>query len=412
MGEPGAVLVGGGECCAHTAAFLRERGWSGPITVVGREPILAYERPPLSKALLTSARTEPVHPYGPEQLAELGVRVLTAMPVEAVLCSERAVELADGTRLDYDRLLLAVGAEPRRLPFPESAGLLYLRTHEDALRIAGALTPGRRIAVVGAGLIGLELAASAWARGCQVCVIEADDRAARRAIPAVSASHLVELHLRSGVGFRWATRVMDVERVGADTVLSLSTGEALVVDAVVVGIGAVPVTGMAEAAGLAVDDGIVTDDRLATSAPDVFAAGDCVSFPHPVYGGRRVRLESWRNALDQARTVAANMTGADKPHRAVPSFWSEQYDHTLHVAGLASLARTSIIRNRDGLVLELGLDAEGRLVSASGLGPGNSAARDVRAAEAMMRDGVTPDASLLADVGIPLAKVFSLSRWT
>jgi 3-phenylpropionate/trans-cinnamate dioxygenase ferredoxin reductase subunit len=168
-------------------------------------------------------------------------------------------------------------------------------------------------------------------------------------------------------------------------------------------VGAVPETALAEKAGLAVDDGVRVDDRLRTSDPDIFAAGDCCSFPHPLYDGRRIRLEAWRNAHDQAVVAARNLLGTDEPYRAVPWFWSDQYDLTLQVAGLADAAATEVVRRRpDGVELRFGLGPDGRLLSAAAIGPGNAVAKDVRLAELLIAARAVPDPADLTDPAVPL----------
>ena len=405
----GMVIIGGGECGAHTAFALRERGWAGPVTVIGDEPVLAYERPPLSKASMVSEQWQPVHPYPAGAFADAGIRALTSTRVDRILPAGRTIQIA-GRLLGYDRLLLAVGASPRRLPLPHGDGLLYLRTVQDARTIRAALGPGRRIAILGAGFIGLELAAAARTAGSGVVVIEGADRALGRAVPAAVAQEVTALHQAKQVQFRFGTTITAARRTGRQAVLALSTGEREIFDAVIAGIGAVPSTGLAEAAGLATDNGIAADECLRTSDTDIFAAGDCVSFPHRLFGGARIRLEAWRNALDMAATAAGNLLGAAKPHEAIPWFWSDHYDHSLHVAGLSSLATRYITRHRpDGVSIAFGLDDDNRLTCASAFGPGSTAARDIRLAEAMLRAETRPVPAQLADPGVPLKKLLSAS---
>ncbi len=397
------LVVGGGECGAHAAFALRREGWGGPITVVGREVLHAYERPPLSKAVLLTDECDPVHPYSREDFAAGGIELRTGAEATYLDLAGHVVRLADGTALRYERLLLAPGARPRTLPLPPEPGLLTLRTHADALRLRDTLRPGRRLCVVGAGLIGLELAAAGRARGCEVTVVEAAGRALSRVVPDGVAAGVVSLHERSGVRFRWGTTLRRAERTATGLALELPPGEALEIDVVVVGIGAVPETALAEAAGLEVGNGIVVDEHLETSEPGVFAAGDVACFPHPAFAGHRVRVESWRNAQEQAVTAARNMLGANEPHRPIPWFWSDQYDHTLQVAGLASLASEVVWRRRDdGVRYCFGLDGAGRLVFASGFGAAAGVAREVRLAERLVAAGARPSPAALADPSVPL----------
>lgn len=385
------VIIGAGECGARAALALREHGWTGAITLVGAEDLAPYERPPLSKAVLTGGD-------GPTYAA-------TAADAELVLGAAATgidrdaheVTLADGRRLRYERLLLATGATARRLPVPGAGSVHYLRRFADAAALRDAIGPGTRVGVVGGGFIGLELAASATARAATVTVIETAPGVLGRVVPERIAGRIAQRHREAGVDLRCATGVAEVTGEG----IALTSGETVACDVVVAGIGAVPDTELAEKAGLAVDDGVRVDERLTTSDPDVFAAGDCCSFPHPRYG--RLRLESWRNAIDQGAFAARAMLGAAEPFAAVPWFWSDQHDLGLQIAGLPGAAATSVTRVRpDGVEIEFGLGADGRLLSAAAVGPGNSVAKDIRLAEKLIARGWSPGPGDLADPMRPL----------
>lgn len=408
------AIVGGGECAARAAFALRDQGWDGAITIVTRERRLPYERPPLSKAALTAAGYEPAHPYTWAQFQQAEIDVMTGVEGRFIDTATREVALSDGTTLGYHRLLLALGARVRRLRVEREARPLYLRTYDDALAISRALKPGRRIGVIGAGLIGLELAAAARSRGCHVVVLEAADGILTRAVPPAVAEHIRDEHLANGVSFHLGASVADVEpRNGSGVDVLLTTGARMRFDVLVVGIGVSPETSLAMRSKLEVDNGIKADAFLRTSAESVFAAGDCVSFPHSLFGDSRVRLESWRNAVDQAETVAANMLGQLRPHRAVPWFWSEQYALTLQVAGLQSMVTSSVVRTRDdGVQLHFGMDVSGRLVAASAVGQGNSVARDIRLAERMIERGAEPLRKDLVDASVPLKRVLASTEKT
>jgi 3-phenylpropionate/trans-cinnamate dioxygenase ferredoxin reductase subunit len=199
------------------------------------------------------------------------------------------------------------------------------------------------------------------------------------------------------------TRIASIETDSAGHVVSLSTGERVVCDAILAGIGAIPETGLAERAGLAIDNGIAVDERLATNDPDIFAAGDCCSFPHALYGGRRVRLEAWRNAQDQGNAAAASLLGGSDAYEAVPWFWSDQYDITLQIAGLADEGSETVTRDLgDDARLDFHLANDGRLVAASAVGPNGKIARDVRLAEMLIARRAPPDRAALADPAIKL----------
>ena len=384
------VVVGAGECGARAAIALRERGRE--VTLVGAE--VPYERPPLSKAVLT-ADAERATIDVPRVAFAAGV---TATDLDL---DDHRLTLSDGRNIGYDRLLLATGAVARRLPGPD--GVHHLRTHHDALALRAELTPSARVGVVGGGFIGLELASSAVARGCAVTVVEIAPRLMGRAVPEPIAAVMAARHAAAGVDVRCGTGLTRIARSSAGWHLDLTTGDALTCDVVVAGVGSVPETTLAEKAGLAVENGIRVDGLFATSDPDVFAAGDCCSFPHPLYGGRRMRLESWRAAKDQGSAAALAMLGGTEPYAVVPWFWSDQHDLSLQIAGLPDAAATEVVRTRpDGVEIRFGLAAGGRLLAASAVGPGNAVAKDIRLAELMIARRATPDPAALADPAVAL----------
>jgi 3-phenylpropionate/trans-cinnamate dioxygenase ferredoxin reductase subunit len=392
---PGIVVVGGGECGTRAVFELRSAGWSGPITLVGAETGFPYERPPLSKSVLTGGA--PVPACDAARLRDADVRFVSGVAATDIDRNRHELVLADGRRIAYERMLLATGAAPRRLP--GSGDVHYLRSLADALALRERLRPGARIGVVGGGFIGLELAAAAVERGCAVTVVEAAPRLLSRAVPAEVAQVVADRHELAGVDVRCGTGVVQL----GDGRVELTGGDVAECDAVVVGIGAVPETALAEKAGLAADDGVRVDDRLRTSDPDIFAAGDCCSLPHPLYGGRRIRLEAWRNAHDQAAVAARNLLGADEPYAAVPWFWSDQYDLTLQIAGLPDAATTEAVRLRpDGVEVRFGLGPDGRVLSAAAIGPGNAVARDIRLAEMLIAARATPGPAALGDPAVQL----------
>lgn len=392
------VVVGAGECGTRAAMALRERGFDGSITLLGQEEVHAYERPPLSKASLAADDAELVHPWTPEQLVEAGVALRLGVEVTGIDRTAGTVETTEGA-VPYDRLLLALGARPRGLDLEP---VLYLRTHEDADRLRSVVRPGGRMLVIGAGFIGLEIAAAARERGMDVEVVETADRALSRVVPAVIAERVVALHAEHGVRVRTGTTVTAVDGEGSDLRATLSTGESLAAGVVVAGVGAAPNTDLASAAGLLVADGIVVDEQLRTSDPRIWAAGDCATFPD-ARSGERVRVESWRNAHDQAVTVAASMTGGEEPHAAVPWFWSDQYDQMLQTAGLPGTSTREVLRVReDGSLMHFGLDDAGRLLDATSLGRGPVVAKDIRVAERLIATGAAPDPAALADPDVRL----------
>ncbi|MCF3638882.1 FAD-dependent oxidoreductase [Rhizobium sp. TRM95111] len=391
------VIVGAGECGARAALALRDRGFDGTITLIGSEPHLPYERPPLSKDALV-AGAGPKLVAEAERYAAAGIDVLTGRIVEAIDRADRSVRLFDGRVLRYDKLLLATGARPRALPGMAcgEGRIRSLRSHGDAEAIRRHLRAGSRVVILGGGFIGLELAASARRLDASVTLLEGLPRILSRGVPMEIAETVAARHAAEGVDIRCNARIEAVAESAGEVRIVLADGTLVVADLLVVGIGAVPNVELAEAAGLAVDNGIAVDAALRTSDPDIFAAGDCCSFPLPLYGGRRVRLESWRNAQEQGLLAADAMLGGGETISAVPWFWSDQYDLTLQVAGLADGAVATVRRGTAEAFILFHLDAEGRLIAASGIGPGNAVARDIRLAEMLIAAGARPDPAALA----------------
>jgi 3-phenylpropionate/trans-cinnamate dioxygenase ferredoxin reductase subunit len=399
----GMVIIGAGECGTRAALALRQAGYDGAVTLIGAEPHAPYERPPLSKDAITAAAPAPKAIGGAERLAEAGIDFRPSRSALGIDRTARRV-LLEGETIPYERLLLATGARPRPLPLPGADGptVVTLRTLDDAARIRAALGPGRHLAVIGGGFIGLELAASARKLGAEVTVIEALPRLLTRGVPAEVAQVLYERHIAEGVSFHFGARLTAITAAGVvlvdDTVIRA--------DLVVVGIGALPNTELAVAAGLAIDNGIAVDATLATSDPDIFAAGDCCSFPQPLYDDRRVRLESWRSAQEQGTLAARNMLGSAEPVSGVPWFWSDQHDLSLQIAGLAEGAVTHVHRAlKDGAFVLFHLGPDGRLLAASGIGAGNAVAKDIRLAEMLIARRAHPDPAALADPVVNLKRL-------
>lgn len=404
MNAFGIVIVGAGETGARAAEQLREQGWTGKITLVGKEKEAPYERPPLSKAALLAEETPtPVYVAREERLGELNVDWIAGSVAVRIDRSAHAVHLEDGRAVPYERLLLATGASPRRLAMEgaDLSGALYLRTFADALAIRERLVPGNRVLIVGAGFIGLEVAASARERGCEVTVLEVGPRILMRVLPSEIAAIVEERHRRAGIAFKLGTGIVGAAREGAGHAIKLADGEVLRGDTLIVGIGAAPETALAAESGLAIDNGIAADERLATSDPDIFAAGDCCSFPHRLYGGRRFRLEAWRNAVDQGIHAAKSMLGETAPYEAVPWFWSDQYDLTLQVAGLSHDATSNATRQSAGNTIVFHQDGAGRLLAASGVGA-PSLAKDIRVSEMLIARQAVLDPAKLADPDVKL----------
>jgi 3-phenylpropionate/trans-cinnamate dioxygenase ferredoxin reductase subunit len=404
MAANGMVIVGAGEAGARAALALREHGWEDAITLIGEEAHLPYERPPLSKRLLVEDKGPLPTILTEERLKENAITLLRDRPASALDRAAKEVTLASGARIPYHRLLLATGARPRRLAMTGAEHALYLRTLDDSAWLKSLFDRKGRIVIIGAGFIGLELAASARAKACAVTVIEIAPRVLMRGVPAALAEKLDRRHRDAGVDLKVGTGLAEI---GANHV-TLADGRRIACDAVIAGIGAVPETALAANAGLAIDNGIQVDEYLATSDPQIYAAGDCCSFAHPLYGGRRIRLEAWRNAQDQGTLAARNMLGHGSAHEAVPWFWSDQHDLTLQIAGLADEGATTVVRPLgDAAEIHFHVAQDGRLVAASGLGPNGAIARDIRLAEMLIAKRAAPAADDLAD---PDVKLKSLLR--
>ncbi|MFT4182399.1 MAG: FAD-dependent oxidoreductase [Rhizobium sp.] len=407
------IIIGAGECGARAALTLRERGFAGDVTLVGSETVLPYERPPLSKEGLQQG-AEPKWIANADRYEELGIAVRTGVTASAIDRQRKTVCLSDGTTLRYDKLLLTTGARPRELGDVASSHgrIRSLRTYSDTLALRPFLQPGRSIAILGGGFIGLELAASARMQGASVILLEGLPRILSRGVPAEIATVIANRHAAEGVDIRCGVKVLSVTETDAGVLIGLEGTDPIaadiLADILIVGIGAVPNTELAEAAGLAIENGISVDSDLRTSDPDIFAAGDCCSFPSAHFGDRRLRLESWRNAQEQGTRVAACMVGAIDTPLSVPWFWSDQYDLTLQVAGLAEGAATTIRRDlaADAFIL-FHLDGDGRILAASGIGPGNSVARDIRLAEMLIAAGKRPDPTALANPDIRLKQLLA-----
>jgi 3-phenylpropionate/trans-cinnamate dioxygenase ferredoxin reductase subunit len=403
------VIIGAGECGGRAALSMRERGFKGSVTLIGSETLAPYERPPLSKdGILLGA--EPRFVAKAEHFASLAIDLTLGVSATAVDRVSKSVSISDGTSVTYDKLLFATGARPRELPALsfQSERVRTLRSHADAMAIRSFLGQGRKLAIIGGGFIGLELAASARRLGTSVTVIEGLPRILSRGVPIEIAQAVASRHQAEGVDIRCHARITKIEEIEGVVRVFLENGSVIEADLLVVGIGSSPNTEIAADAGLAINNGIAVDTQLQTSDPHIYAAGDCCSFPSDHYGGRRIRLESWRSAQEQALVAAANLTGARQAFAAIPWFWSDQYDLTLQIAGLAEGSVAHVRRNvGDGAFILFHLDTDGRLIAASGIGIGNAVARDIRLAEMLIAARADPDPAELASPDTKLRKLLA-----
>jgi 3-phenylpropionate/trans-cinnamate dioxygenase ferredoxin reductase subunit len=331
------VIVGAGLAGAKAAQTLREEGFDGSVILIGEEPVRPYERPPLSKTLLLgTAEPDSVYVHDAGWYAGHDVDLHTATRAVAIDRAARRLHSADGERVGYDKLLLATGCTPRALTVPGAHldGVLQLRTLADSARIAAALTDGARIVIIGAGWIGLEVAAAARQRGASVTVVELADLPLQRVLGDEIARVFADLHRAHGVTFRFAAQVREVRGAGRVSSVLLTDGTELPADTVVAAVGVRPNIELADQAGLAVDNGIVVDQSLRTTDPDIYAAGDVANAHHPLLG-RHIRTEHWANALHGGPAAARAMLGQPVSYDALPYFYTDQYDLGMEYTGHA-----------------------------------------------------------------------------
>jgi len=402
------AIVGAGQAAAQAVETLRKRGHTGQITIIGEEALLPYQRPPLSKKYLagTLDRDRLLIRHA-AHYADHGVDVRLGFAAVRIDRARRRVEIADGSAVEYDALLLATGSHPRLLPLPgaELAGVHYLRSVADADRLRTELAPGRRAVIVGGGYIGLEVAATCREAGLEVTVLEAADRVMSRVVsPEVSRFYEAE-HARHGVDVRCHVRLHSLvgaddaavgkQRVGA---VRLTDGSEIPADFVLVAIGVAPTEALALDAGITCDNGIVIDEFCRTSDPDIFAAGDCARHPS-IHFGLRVRLESVDNAFEQGTSAAVNMLGLATVHDKVPWFWSDQFDLKMVIVGLTAGHDEVILRGAPASrAFSVCYLKAGELIAVETV----NHTKDQMAARKMIPARARPDRGRLADDSIAL----------
>ncbi len=337
MDSEHAVIIGASHAAAQLGASLRQGGWQGNISIVGDEAIPPYQRPPLSKAYLAGEKHSDELLIRPATFYEKSaIDLVLGTRVTAIDRQAKTVTLHDGGSIPYTRLALTTGARVRKLSLPghDLDGVFYLRDLQDVDRIRAYVGRGKSAVIIGGGYIGLETAASMRKLGMQVTVLEAMPRILQRVTaPEVSAFYS-RIHGEEGVNIVTDASVESLEGSGKVAAVRLADGTRLDADLVVIGVGVMPATELAEAAGLEVDNGIAVDEFARTSDPDIVAAGDCTSHYNPIYD-RRLRLESVQNATDQAKTAANTLCGKLEAYHALPWFWSDQFDLKLQIAGLS-----------------------------------------------------------------------------
>src|SRR6202162_5687386 len=397
------VIIGAGQAGGRAAEALRLGGHAGPITMIGDESHPPYERPALSKGFLNDARLEQIAWVRPaDWYTQSGITLRRGRKAVRIDRAHGAVELDDRSAIAYQTLILTTGtrARPLVLEGSDHPRLSYLRTIEDSQRLQRCLLPDARIVVIGAGFIGMEVAAAARLRGCAVTVLELADVPMARGIPPLLGTAYADLHRAHGVDVRTSISVRRITDENGRARVHTDSGEFLA-DAVVIGIGVVPNVDLAHAAGLEIENGVVVDEYGRTTDPRIFAAGDVTSHFNPLLG-RRVRLESWQNAQNQAIAVARNILGAAKPYAEVPWFWSDQFDWNLQIAGIPQAGDEVVERGvlGRGPVVFFHLRA-GKLAAAIGI----NSARDVRFGKEIIAVGGGVSAAELADASVSLASI-------
>jgi 3-phenylpropionate/trans-cinnamate dioxygenase ferredoxin reductase subunit len=398
------VIIGAGQAAGRAAETMRAQGFEGGVVIVGDEAYPPYERPPLSKQVLIGEDEPPsTYVHEPAYYDESSIELRLGIRAETIDRSAKTVSLSDGETLPYTKLLLATGSQLRRLSLPGSdlAAIHYLRGIDDSLAIRERLSSGAKVAVVGGGYIGLEVAAAARKHNCQVTVIEMLDQVLSRAAAPEVGTIFEAMHRDHGVDIRTSTPVTGFEGDNQVRRVLCGDGEAVEADVVIVGIGVLPSDELAAAAGLATDNGIIVDQHGQTEDTDIYAAGDVTNHPNAILG-RRVRLESWQNAQNQAIAAAKAMCGVEEPYAQVPWFWSDQYDVNLQMVGLPERWSELVLRGDTGALsfTAFYLD-DGTVVGANAV----NSARDIPIARQMIQRKAKVDPAALTDTETSLRKL-------
>ncbi len=399
------VIAGGGQAAAQAVQSLRQWGYDGSLTLIGDEPAPPYQRPPLSKAFLKGEFPEERLYFKPAAwYADQGCELFLGAPVTAIDRARRCVHLEAHGEAAYDALILATGSRPRRLPLPgaDLDGVHEIRTLMDIERLQPAMIAGRRMVIVGAGYIGLEVAAVARQMGLEVTVVEMAERVLARVTSPLMSDFYAGVHRAEGVDLRTGTTLTGL--TGTDravTGVALGTGETLAADLVVLGIGIVPNQELAQSAGLACGNGILVDEDARTNDPRIFAAGDCACRPL-VHYGRMGRLESVHNAIEQGKLAAAAILGRERPAVDVPWFWSDQYDLKLQIAGLSEGYDRIVVRGNpaDRKFAAFYLKA-GRLIAVDAV----NAAPEFLGSKKLIQAGASLAPERLADMSVSMKDI-------
>ena len=395
------IIVGGGQAGGQAAISLRASGFQGRIIMIGEERLIPYERPPLSKTYLTNETVERAEFRPLQAYLDAQVDCRLGTPAVGLDAKRKLLTLEDGSELHWDKLLLATGGTPRKLSHADGP-VYYLRTESDALALRGPMRAAKKVVVVGGGVIGLEVAASARQLGAEVVVVEPAERMMARMVPAEISRVIEQIHRDHQVDLRMGSSAHAVKETTNGRALVHLSDRTLEADLVIVGIGIVPNTQLAVDAGLKVDNGILVNANCQTSHPDIYAAGDVANTELARYG-QHIRIESWQNASKQAEVAARAMCGESVVYDELPWFWSDQFDVNIQVAGLPHLANKTVFR--DGYDPALGVTAvhlRGKeLIAVTTLNNG----REMSAARRILARGITPDLGALCDPNISLKRL-------
>ncbi len=392
------VVIGAGQAGAALVAKLRASGHAGTITLIGAEPSPPYQRPPLSKGyLMGEMAAERLWLRSAEFYAEQNITLRLGEPVTAIDRAAQTVTVGDDV-LHYDHLALTTGSIPRRLPAAiggDLGGIYTVRTLADVDAMRNEFVAGRRVVVIGGGYIGLEAAAVAAKLGLQVAVVEMAPRILQRVASPETSDYMRALHVDHGVEIIESVGLERLIGNGGVRAARLTDGRELACDFVIVGVGIVPATALAEAAGVVIENGIRTDAHGTTSDPHIWAAGDCASFPHAL---GQIRLESVQNAIDQAELVAENIMGAGRDYVPMPWFWSDQYDCKLQIAGLNTGYDGIVTRGPDGDAVSFWYYKGDTLLSVDAMND----PRAYMVGKRLIEMGRSPDKAAIADPGTVL----------
>lgn len=398
------IIIGAGHAAAEAVSSLRKLGWTDKITLIGDEGYQPYQRPPLSKGYYKDEIVvEKLAIRNPEFYQSMEIDLLLGVRVQAIDRDSTEVVVTGGERISYDELIIATGTRPRMLPVAgaDLPDIHYLRTVDDVDGIKQKMTKGAKLLIVGAGYIGLEVAAAAIKQGVEVTVLEAMDRVLARVTSPIISQFYEHIHAAEGVNIRLLASLEKFERQGENTFAVLANGDTITFDCAIIGIGVIPNSELAEDAGLPCDNGILVDEFTRTADPHIYAIGDCSNHPSVLYG-RSIRLESVPNAVAQAKTAASAICGGTAPYDQVPWFWSDQYDVKLQTAGLMQGYDQIVVRGetkkRKFSVFYL---LQSQLIAMDAV---NSPA-DFMVAKKMVAQKICPDVDMLIDIEVPLKRL-------